>query len=134
MALVREYVTAITGLREKFLARWPDEYKLAEERWTGLEDQAMLAVRMRLAQDRREIDAITDQRMLESVVLSEIRMFVLEGGGSKWTDEIEHHRTRMGEEWATLRAMPLWADDNQDGVKTTSEVQDAAWYPLGRVW
>ena len=132
--IVRPAALAIAGLRETFDALYPDEYRLAEERWAVLEQQAVYRVGLRARAAGRFIDALKAQKELEPIMLDTIRLSLLTSAAGRWEDRIPQAERQLAADWAAFDAAAAWFDDNHDDAEGPSEIGDAGWRPTGRGW
>lgn len=134
---VRSQEFSLAGLRETFAAAYPDEYRAIEARWDVMVRIVELRVKARMLRwPQRYIDTLVDQKMLEPIMLGEIRYQMLDSGGSAWSDEMVNARKYLDEQWKTFADQATWFDTNEDHTEDKeNEISfTGSWRPSGRVW
>jgi len=126
---------SIPGFADEFSVVYPREYEAAVDpinRLPQLLQHAHNQVRAELAVKGLFIDRVVDSTALIPVLMAKVRWIVLLSGDDQYETEREVASKEYDRQLTLLATSPMWADDNQDGIKTESEFEDHSQYFLER--
>lgn len=109
---------------ERFRTIYPDEYDAFVDNLNNLVEEARRQLDTSLLSHGCLMDRIQDQSLLTPVLAALVRRLIAFSGG----DRSEHEQDVANKEYARLfdelTRLPIWADDDQDGIRDEEEIDD----------
>jgi hypothetical protein len=118
---------AIPGFEERFAALHPREYDAAmtpEVRLFRFLEEAHIQVGHELIVRGLLINRVVDQAILVPTLMAKVRWLILLNGDDRYQTERDVCAAEYQRQFELLCTAPIWADDDQDEVRESSEVED----------
>ena len=110
-----------SDLQTRFTSLYPHYWDRVKEDWDTHQDAAFEELRMAFLANRRDIEKLVESYSITALWLAQIAYSVAWAGGDADEAERVAMRTRRDELLAAFNALPLWIDDDQDGIEDEDE-------------